>query len=49
MIGMRFIPKPQPGEYPAYAEMYMKLLPEDGKVLQHLQTNFYAIKDFILS
>ncbi len=47
MIGMRFIPKPQPGEYPAYAEMYMKLLPEDGKVLQHLQTNFYAIKDFI--
>jgi uncharacterized damage-inducible protein DinB len=44
---MRVIPKPKPGEYPAYAEMYMKLLPDDGKVLQHLQTNFHAIRDFI--
>lgn len=44
---MRLIPKPQPEEYPAYAEMYMKLLPDDGIVLQHLQNNFHAIKDFI--
>lgn len=44
---MRLIPKPQTGEYPPYAEMYMKLLPDDGRVLQCLYDNFYVVKDFM--
>jgi uncharacterized damage-inducible protein DinB len=41
------IPKPEPGEYPEYAEMYIKLLPTDGFILRHLADNFYTVKDFI--
>jgi len=41
------IPKPKPGEYPAYAEMYMKWLPDDSLILEHLKSNFQMIKDFI--
>ena len=33
---LRSIDRPEPGEYPAYAEMYMKLIPRDGRVLEHL-------------
>lgn len=44
---MRPIPKPGPGEYPAYAEMYMKWVPNDGLILEHLKNNFIAVKDFI--
>ena len=47
MTNMRLIPKPQPGEYPPYAEMYMVLLPENGRVLQCLQANYTIVKDFI--
>ena len=43
------IPKPLPGEYPAYADMYMKLLPGDGNLLLHLQNNFQQVKQFIYS
>ena len=46
---MRSIDKPEPGDYPAYAEMYMKWLPADGLVLKHLYTNFYSNKSFIYS
>jgi len=46
---MRTIPKPRPGEYPPYAEMYMKLLPDDGLVLQHMKDNFLAVRDLIRS
>ena len=35
---MRIIPKPLPGEYPPYADMYMKLLPEGVPVLEHLRS-----------
>lgn len=44
---MREIPKPQPSEYPEYAEMYMSLLPDDGQILTHLENNFQTVKDFI--
>lgn len=44
---MRKIPKPRKSEYPDYAEMYMKLVPKDGMVLQFLADNFKKIKDFI--
>jgi len=46
---MRIIDKAKPGDYPAYAEMYMKLLPDDGRILDHLHDNFLAIKAFIHS
>lgn len=44
---LRQIDKATPGDYPAYAEMYMKWLPNDGMVLEHLQENFHSIKRFI--
>ena len=33
------------GEYNPYAIMYIKLLPDDGLVLQHLKENFKIVKD----
>jgi uncharacterized damage-inducible protein DinB len=44
---MKIIPKPESGEYPQYAEVYMKLLPADGFILKHLADNFRMAKDFI--
>jgi hypothetical protein len=44
---LRRIDKAAPGDYPAYAEMYMKWLPNDGMVLRHLEANFHAVKRFI--
>jgi uncharacterized damage-inducible protein DinB len=32
---MRRIAKPAPGEYPAYASMYIDLVPGDGRLLEH--------------
>ncbi len=46
---MKLIEKPKRGEYPPYARMYIKLIPDDGMVLQHLKNNFIAINNFILS
>ena len=46
---MRIIPKPEPGEFPPYAIMYIKLLPDDGLLLQHLKDNLVATKNLILS
>lgn len=46
---MRLIAKPAPGEYPAYAEMYIKLLPDDGLILDHLSKNFESAKKLVLS
>ena len=46
---MKVIPKPAAGEYPAYADMYIKLLPDDGLLLKHLKENFETAKKFILS
>lgn len=41
--------KPKPDEYDPYAIMYIKLLPDDGKVLYHLKNNFTKVKKFISS
>ena len=48
-IVMEKIEKPKEGEYPAYAIMYMKLLPEDGMLLQHLKAGFENMKKLIVS
>jgi uncharacterized damage-inducible protein DinB len=45
---MRLIDKPKASEYPAYANMYIKLLPDDGLILQHLEDNLRATKEFML-
>lgn len=46
---MRIIKKPGKDEYPSYSEIYMKLVPDDGLVLQHLKDNFINLKKFISS
>ena len=46
---MKLISKPLPGEYPAYASMYIDLVPDDGLVIQHLEENVKRMKYFILS
>lgn len=40
---MKLIPKPQSGEYAPYAIMYIGLLPDDERVLQHMQDNMQAV------
>ena len=44
---MRLIQKPRPGEYPPYADMYLRLTADDGRILEQLNTNFLATRDFI--
>ena len=46
---MRSIAKPQEGEFPRYANMYIRLMPDDGLLLKHLEDNFIATKELILS
>jgi len=46
---MRLIEKPKDGEFPPYANMYIKLLPDDGLLLKHLRDNFVTTKELILS
>jgi uncharacterized damage-inducible protein DinB len=43
------IQKPGPDEYPAYSEIYMKWVPDDGLILQHLKENFSYLKKLIYS
>lgn len=44
---MRRIEKPEPGEYPPYAVIYVGLLPDDGMILRHLEDNLRETSDFI--
>jgi uncharacterized damage-inducible protein DinB len=46
---MRQIAKPKDGEFPPYAKMYIRLLPDDGLLLKHLKDNFIETKDLVLS
>lgn len=36
---MKIIAKPKPNEYPAYASIYIDLVPDDGLILKHLSDN----------
>lgn len=45
----RVIEKPREGEYPAYADSYISLLPDDGLILRHFAKNLASTKKFILS
>lgn len=46
---MNKIEKPKEGEYPAYASVYINLVPDDGLVLQHLEENLNKMKNLVLS
>ena len=46
---MRTIPKPEPGEYPAYASMYIDLVPGDGDLLGPLARAGAATAELILA
>ncbi len=46
---MRMIPKPEAGEYAPYAAMYIDLLPGDGRVLEHLESNFETVRGLVTS
>ena len=45
----KIIEKPKQGEYPAYAHIYIDLLPDDGLILQHLAENLRTTREFISS
>lgn len=44
---MRLIRKPEDGEFAAYAIQYIGLLPDDGRVLEHLQANIAATRELV--
>jgi len=46
---MRVIEKPREGEYPAYAHIYIDLLPDDGLILKYLADNLKTTKKFVAS
>jgi uncharacterized damage-inducible protein DinB len=46
---MRSIPKPLEGEFAPYAILYIGLLPDDGRVLTHMQENLKLITDLVRS
>jgi len=46
---MRKIEKPKHGEYPDYAIMYMKLVPDDGLLLKHLENGYDEMEKLIRS
>lgn len=46
---MKKIEKPAAGEFAPETIMYIGLLPDDGRVLDHLADNLKATSDFILS
>ena len=46
---VRRIAKPEETEYPAYAHIYIGLLPDDGLILEHLAENLKATTAFLRS
>ena len=46
---LRVIEKPREGEYPAYAHIYINLLPDDGLILKHLADNLKSTKKLVIS
>jgi uncharacterized damage-inducible protein DinB len=46
---LRVIEKPGEGEYPAYAHIYIDLLPDDGLILKHLEDNLAFTRKFVTS
>jgi hypothetical protein len=49
MENLRLIPKPCPEEYPSYSEIYMSLIPDNGRVLHFLKENAIKLRKLIYS
>ncbi len=49
LTSLRAIHKPGDSEYPAYAHIYIDLLPDDGLVLHHLAENVEHTGNFVAS
>lgn len=47
MTSLRIIEKPKKDEYPAYSEMYMELIKDNGNLLQYMKDNLTKIKTLI--
>lgn len=45
---MRAIPKPQVGEYPPYARMYIDRVPDDGRLLEHMAESLREATELVL-
>jgi hypothetical protein len=45
---MQLIQKPAKGEYRDYTLAYISKVPDDGNVLQHLQTNLETVKSVVM-
>jgi len=41
------IPWPLPDEYPAYAELYLKWVPTDGRILEHLKDQIKKTRQLV--
>jgi uncharacterized damage-inducible protein DinB len=46
---LRLIAKPKADEYPAYASMYIDLIPADGNLLDHLADNLREVTELVAS
>jgi len=46
---MRAIQKPNAGEYPEYASIYIDRLPDDGRLLEHMAENLEATTELVTS
>ncbi len=46
---MRKISRPEAGEYAPHASMYIDLLPDDDRVLEHLKNNFEKVRQLVSS
>ncbi len=46
---MRKISKPAAGDFAPYASMYIDLLPDDGRVLEHLKNAFEEVRRLVSS
>jgi hypothetical protein len=46
---MKRIPKPEANEYAPYTIIYIGLLPDDGLILEHLQTNLITTSELLRS
>ena len=46
---MQLIQKPAEGEYRDYTAAYISKVPDDGNVLQHLQTDLEAVHSLVIN
>ncbi len=48
-IKRTYLPKPEASEFPSYASMYIDLIPDDGRILEHLRDNMTVVYEHVKS